>query len=203
MLRLGPCHWSMNVVAALTMALCYGAAANMVSRIKVEARCNEDLSVIDRNFTGAHYGMDVSGYAMIILGGSLMIQNFLSYWTLVYLFCFRKGILMSWSLDPVVDATYMIISRDAPTIDTRERPTPLPRTSLHQQVFRVRVLIRAIWVTFALIIVAIGVVLYFGIKGRGFTESEVNRRGGVWNFWGFSWALMPKGSRTTDWAGRS
>jgi len=199
---LGPCHWSMNAVAAMSMALCYGAAANMVSRIKVVARCNEDLSVVDRNFSGAHYGMDVSGYALMILGGSLMIQNLLSYWTLVYMFCFRKGILLSWSLDPIVNAIYMIISRNAPSHGTEERETKLTRSSLHQQVLRVRVLIRIVWVTFTLILIAVGIVLYFGIKGRGFTQSEVTRRGGVWSFWGFSWTLIPKGSKTTDWAGK-
>lgn len=200
---IGPCHWSINAIAAVSMSLCYGAAANMVSRIRIEARCSFDLSVIDKNFSGSHYGVDVSGFALIILGGALMIQNVLSAWTLLYTLWLRKGTLLSWSLDPVVNAIYMIISTKYRDESEARIAVSAIRKSLHDQVFRARVLIRIVWGTFAAMIVAVAITIYFAVITTGFSISDVNRRGDKWQFWGWVYTLIGEGSRTTDWAGKT
>jgi hypothetical protein len=190
------------------MSLCYGSAANMFSRIQVSAFCNEDVSVIDRNFNGPHWGIDVSGWALIILGSSLMVQNILSCWTLVQMLFRRRGTLLTWSLDPVVNAIYMILSGSNKYPSAGQSPIESTRgvenarQSLHKQVFRARVFIRFIWAMFAIMFLAVAIALYFAVANSSFSPKELKRHGDNWLFWGRTSILLGKGSGTTDWAGK-
>jgi hypothetical protein len=175
----------------------------MTSRIKVQALCNGDLSVIDRNFAGPRWGVDFSGFALIILGGSLMIQNVLSSWTLAYMLFFRKGTLLTWSLDPIVNAIYMIVSGAKQSAGGGSKTVATVPKSLHKQVFRVRVFIRVVWATLALLVLAVAVAVYFAAGKSSFSPQYLKKHGDNWLFWGRSSILLGLGSRTTDWAGMS
>lgn len=185
------------------MSLCYGSAANTVTRIKVEAYCSPDMSVIDRQFEGPKYGMDISGFPMIILGGALMVQNVISIWTLLHVYVRRKGIMRSWSLDPVVNALYMILDKQSAIRQGNSASVPRERNSLYEQVFRARLLIRIVWATSALLIVAVVIVVVFAARLHSFDPTVVSETGPHWQFWGFVYTVVGTGSKTTDWAGKT
>lgn len=178
------------------MSLCYGAAANMISRLQVEAICSADLSTIIYEFDGPHHGIDVSGWSLVILGGALMIQSMLSIWTLVHMFWVQRGTLQSWSLDPVVNSIYIILSGGNNRGPARSADFQA-RKSLHMQVPRARALIRVVWATFAVMVVAVVITIYFAAVASSFSK----QLGETWQFWGFVYTTIGLGTKTTDWAG--
>lgn len=197
----GPCHGIINAIAAVSTSFCYGAAANMFKRFKVAPDCSEDLSATDHDFDGAHYGIDVSGWPLFIIGLALMIQNVLSIWTLFHMLGSQRVSLHSWSLDPVVNSIFMITSLN----DKREAigsSKLTARQSLHEQVVRARVLIRVVWATFAMLVAAVALSVYFGAVSSGFSAQNDLQRD-IWQDWGFAYTVLGMGSKTTDWAGES
>lgn len=181
--------------------MCYGAAANMILRIKVNAQCTTDPSVYNYEFSGPRYGIDVSGWPLFIMGGALMMQNVSSIWTLSYMFRVKKGALQSWSLDPVVNAIFMIVSGHDKR-DTVASSELILRNSLHKQVPRARALIRVVWATFAFMVGVVGLTVYFASVTSAFSLESVRENGGdIWQFWGLVYTVVGDGSGTTDWAG--
>lgn len=191
-----------NGIATVSMAMCYGAAASMITRIEVEADCSEP-SRVNEDFPGPHYGIDISGYALLMLGIALMVQNIRSTWLLVDMIWLRRDVFHAWGLDPVVNSVLMIKSgpygQDSPGLHEDN-----PKRSLYKQVRRTRVLVRIVWVVVAMVLVAVGVAAYFAKKESGFDHANIKENGGGnWQFWGFAYKFFGRGYRTSNWAGKS
>jgi hypothetical protein len=189
-----------NVVKAATMALAYGGAANIFWQLDVMGRMdfNGDYFAGDR--PGARYGIDISGYPIIILGAALLAQSLISIWTLILIWWARAKDLKSFSSNPVVNALYMMIMS---TSDRATKPAPMDRSdrqSAHQQVPTTRVLTRVVWVGFAVYFVGLIVNIYYAAKWGSFSLEYSDSS--AWGTWGIVFSPVALGTEITDWAGK-
>jgi hypothetical protein len=193
----GPCHWTVNTVAALAMAIGYGAIATMASRIEIAATCDTDDNATPEVFNGVHYGVDISGYPLAILGASLLLQSLISVWILLLTWHFHPETIPTWSSDAVVNSIFLIACvKPERVAQVRPCDRSRPRDCARSQVPRTRVLARLIWTSFGILAICLAVNAYFA----GRADTFVAKDGDIWQGFGFVYtSLLDSG--VTDWAG--
>jgi hypothetical protein len=192
----------MNIVDILTIALSYGSAACVLSSIRVLGSIDDVGEYHKGQIPGAAYGIDVSGYPLIMLGGALLFQSMMSSWILACVLVLQPGTIKSFSSNPVVNTLYLM--QLLPEVqETEARPISnnltSARSSARVQVQRVRVLVRIVWCGVAGLIVSCVLASIFAAQRGTFRASEY--RDDVWELFGQVDTPVGWGSAVTDWAG--
>lgn len=198
----GPCHWTVNILAAISVAVCYGATATMLSRIQVVAACGIDGSQ-DVNFSGPAYGVDISGWSLVMVGIGLLVQSLISIWIFIIAFSLKQGIIRSWSGDAVVNTIFLtaLVPLRRSSHNFQVEPGERRRTA-HEQIPRARRLVRIAWATFALLIAAIIVTVVLSSRQNSCTKAGMEETShDRWQFFGFYCTPFGIGSNITNWAG--
>lgn len=181
------------------MALSYGAAANLMSRIAIVGNVDAKGNLIKDVIPRTRYGVDISSWPLVILGASLLAQSFVSIWIFAQIWLSTNKDIKTWSSNPVVNAIYMIVWADFDRwTEARSKNVKSYRLSAARQVKRVRVLTRVVWVGFAVMLVFVIVAVYFAAKADSFKTGIVN----VWEDFGLLYTQVGENSTVTDWAGK-
>ena len=199
---LGPCHWTMNILSAISVAFVYGAAGTLVTQIRILGSYDADFNPKLGVFPGAQYGFDISGYPLVTLGASLMIQNTLSVWTYILVWFFRPNSIKTWSSNAVANAIYIVTWAPSARSQAAQSKTVFPlRLSAMEQVARIRRLVRIVWCGFAAMAFALVMTAYYAGKAESFEGPFASDD--VWeDFGGVRTAFGNSDSSTTDWAGQ-
>ncbi|KIV98793.1 uncharacterized protein PV09_09445 [Verruconis gallopava] len=196
--KFGPCHWTTNIVAAVAIAIGYGGAATLTARIHTSGICDKEFNILGPPIYTA-WGVDISGYPLVMLGGALWVQSLISIWTLILIFGPEKKTIKTWSSDPVVNAVFMILTGGMYFADPRNHTQRPLRMSVYKQVSRVRWLVRVIWVAFAILATCLVITAYFAKQQGSFAIDQI--QGDDWTGFGFVQAPIGPTSLVTDWAG--
>ena len=192
----------MNIVDILTIALSYGSAACVLSSIRVLGSIDDAGEYHDGQIPGAAYGIDVSGYPLIMLGGSLLVQSMMSSWILARILVLHPDTVKSFSSNPVVNALYI---KQWPSEDHGIEAQAISsnvttvRRSARVQVRQVRVLVRVVWCGAAGLLLSCVVASNFAAQGGTFRASTYGDD--VWELFGQVETPVGWGSVVTDWAG--
>jgi hypothetical protein len=179
------------------MALSYGAAANLMSRIHILGTPDTSGNLIEGAYPGTRYAVDISAWPLIILGASLFAQSFVSFWIFAQIGLSTTKDIKTWSSNPVVNAIYMVVwtCSDRWT-EARSNNVKSDRQSAARQVARVRILTRIVWGGFAVMLVFVIVAIYFAAKAHSFETGILN----VWENFGLLYTPVAEDSSITDWA---
>ncbi|OCL10639.1 hypothetical protein AOQ84DRAFT_426459 [Glonium stellatum] len=124
-------RWFGNALAALSLALSYGATSLIASIIYVRGVSDGDIGVTSERVNGYRYGLDFNGWAVVGLGIGLFIQAAISTSCL-----FSSCTVETWSYNPITNAkacklleppkpTSINASLDRPTLPKRSQPSVL------------------------------------------------------------------------------
>jgi hypothetical protein len=187
------------------MALCYGGTATMVSQMKILGVCAPaSIRIITEEFPGTHYGVDISGYPLAILGGALLVQNIISIWTLLVACRNNRNVIASWDTDPVGNAICMTraAAKEGSRTTALAMPFEVSRQNLRNQIPKARDLLWIMWGVSAFMILAVGLTVYYAVDASAFSAEDIQKAGlDIWQFWGFVYIIFPGGDKTSNWAG--
>jgi hypothetical protein len=191
-----------NVIAIVTVAIAYGATATAVTSLQIFGICDEFDNRISEQWDGPSYGIDVSGWPLLMLGIALLIQTCISIWILVLVITMRPKAIKTWSSDPVINAIYIFLwaKPEIAADNTRAEINGARKQTAHQQVPRLCWLVRVMWAAFVLMLVTVSCAAYFA-KGAGRLNPKNIVGDDVWLDFGYISAKVGKNADTTDWAG--
>lgn len=93
----GPCHWTVNIITALTIALSYGGAATIFWQLEILGSFDEEGNYLEGVRPGSRWGVDVAGVPVIMLGGSVLVQSLISIWSLILIRTRRAKVVKTFS----------------------------------------------------------------------------------------------------------
>lgn len=117
--RHAPCHWTINIISAASYSLSYAAISLLTTQIYLLGLCDPTgYQVVTTDVNGPRYGLDFSGWALLLVGLSVLINACISTWTLFY----SRRLIRSWNPDPIVNA--IIFATDSKLLfdNLRNRP---------------------------------------------------------------------------------
>jgi hypothetical protein len=191
-----------NIINMLTIALAYGGTATMISPVEIFGICDKDSNRISETWDGPGYGIDFSGWPMVILGGALLTQTCISVWIMVLAHRRRKTSFKTWSSDAVVNAIFMILwVKPESVAKACKESLGTRRESAHKQAPRLRWYIRVLWGGFLIILVILSCTAYYAKRSGTFAAEYFQHDG--WTNYGNVKMIIRKGSGVTDWAGKS
>lgn len=195
-----------------------------MSSVKIKSSCNAAGDSCDGPIPGAPFALDISGYALLMLGSALCVQSVLSLWILARIMILSPNVVKTFSSNPVVVAIYMLMSRrrassPIPMVELEvpeehlyqpstvalsgsEAIVPKPKPILYaarRQVKRVRILIRVLWSGFAGLGLGSILALIFAAKAGTLEKDAYGNR--VWQWFGYNEVIVGWSSAVTDWAG--
>lgn len=108
-----PSHWITNIVSVAGNSMSYGAISLLSSQIYLLGVCDPTgYNVVTTNIKGPRYGLDFNGWALLLLGISVLVNACISTWTLLY----DPRLVKSWNTDPIVNA--IIIAGDFESVSS-------------------------------------------------------------------------------------
>lgn len=202
-MSIGPCHWSVNIVDIVAIAVAYGSAACAMTNVKVLGTIDNDVYSKGESRGPAH-ALDISGYALIMLGCALCIKNLISAWILVKVLVIKPGMVRTFSSNPVVNALHMSPNQ-LQLGELGSRPSTPRSTVKHysakEQVRYVRILGYIFWIGFAGLLLTCFLTSIFAAKRGTFQASAYQES--PWEFFGQVETPVGFSSKFTDWAGES
>lgn len=99
-----PNKWFVNILGALAITVTYGAMSQTFSPVAVQGYGDENEQIIG-NYLGSRAGIDVNGWALTILGLSILVHVMIGVWSLFA----RSGLIKTWSSNVVINlrATFL------------------------------------------------------------------------------------------------
>jgi hypothetical protein len=108
-----PLSWYANCLSGMALVLAFGATAVLTTEIDVIGTTAASRLPLDaKPFEGPRYGLDFSGWALLVIGGALFIQFVITSWNILW----NPALVKTWSTNP------LMVGRAASMFPRAERP---------------------------------------------------------------------------------
>jgi len=94
-----PCSWYANLLSSVCIVFAYGSTAVLTTSIRIIAKSSGTLDESE-HLDGSRYGIDFSGWAILILGVCIQVKLMLSAWCLLW----KPELVKTWSTNPLMTA---------------------------------------------------------------------------------------------------
>jgi hypothetical protein len=92
-----PNRWYINAVSALSLVFAYGAISLLTYDVYIRGVTDADANFITDEVSGERYALDFNGWAIFVLGASLLVQASICTWCL----CCKPNLVVTWSSNPL------------------------------------------------------------------------------------------------------
>lgn len=92
-----PNRWYVNAVSALSLVFAYGAISLLTYDVYIRGVTDADANFITDKVGGKRYGLDFNGWAILVLGISILVQASICTWCL----CCKPNLVETWSSNPL------------------------------------------------------------------------------------------------------
>lgn len=99
-----PNRWYVNAVSALSLVFSYGAISLLTYDVYIRGVTDADANFITDKVNGKRYGLDFNGWAILVLGISILVQASICTWCL----CCKPNLVETWSSNPLHNARVCI-----------------------------------------------------------------------------------------------
>lgn len=140
--RHGPNSWYINVISALASVIAYGSIASLATTVQARYFPDDYNAARSHSVGSTTYGVDISGWAMLILGLAMAVQLGISTWSYA---CSGK-LVRTWSSNVLMTRLALDLSRREDTHYVSNTSFKTPRNAIRS----LRYLTMAIWILFSL-----------------------------------------------------